>query len=164
AFTLGLSFATGSFIFAVTLARAVGGIVEGSVGDVIVRPAGTGLEMQSAQTIPATLVDELAEVEGARRADGNVSYFGAFVIDKDGRIIGGQGAPAVGGNFTGAPAADGREYGVVESGRVPERAGEVALDTATVEKSGYQLGDTVPILTAGDPPRIAPHLVGPVTF
>lgn len=164
AIVLGVSFVAGSFIFTDTLARAFGGIVEGGVGDVIVRPAGTDLETMSAQTIPASLVDELAEVEGAARADGNVNYFGAFVIDKDGRVVGGQGAPAIGGNYTGGPAADGREFGVIEAGRAPERAGEVVLDTATVENTGYQLGDTVPILTAGDPPRTEAELVGIAEF
>lgn len=164
AIVLGVSFVAGSFIFTDTLARAFGGIVEGSVGDVVVRPAGTDLEVQSARTIPATLIDDLAAVEGAERADGNVNYFGAFVIDKDGRVVGGQGAPAVGGNYTGAPAADGREYGVIESGRAPERTGEVVLDTATVETTGYRLGDIVPILTAGDPPRTEAELVGIASF
>lgn len=164
AIVLGVSFVAGSFIFTDTLARAFGGIVEGSVGDVVVRPAGTDLEVQSARTIPDTLIDDLAAVEGAERADGNVNYFGAFVIDKDGRVVGGQGAPAVGGNYTGAPAADGREYGVIESGRAPERTGEVVLDTATVETTGYRLGDIVPILTAGDPPRTEAELVGIASF
>ena len=164
AIVLGVSFVAGSFIFTDTLARAFGGIVEGSVGDVIVRPSGTDLETQSPRTIPAALVAELAEVEGAARADGNINYFGAFVIDKDGRVVGGQGAPAIGGNYTGGPAADGRDFGVIESGRAPERAGEVTLDTATVEKTGYRLGDTVPILTAGDPPRTESELVGIVRF
>src|SRR5688572_28207211 len=112
AIVLGVSFVAGSFIFTDTLGRAFGGIVEGRVGDVIVRPAGAGVETQPHRTIPGPLVAELAEVEGAARAHGNVGYFGAFVIDKDGRVVGGQSAPPIGGNYTDAPAADGREFGV----------------------------------------------------
>lgn len=164
AIVLGVSFVAGSFIFTDTLGRAFGGIVEGGVGDVIVRPAGAGVETQSQRTIPGPLVAELAEVEGAARADGNVGYFGAFVIDKDGRVVGGQGAPAIGGNYTDAPAADGREFGVMEEGRPPKRAGEVVLDTATVERTGYRLGDTVPILTPGTPPRTEAELVGTMRY
>ena len=68
AIVLGVSFVAGSFIFTDTLARAFGGIVEGSVGDVVVRPAGTDLEVQSARTIPDTLIDDLAAVDVHRHA------------------------------------------------------------------------------------------------
>src|SRR5690606_4001462 len=49
-------------------------------------------------------------------------------------------------------------------GRPPERAGEVVLDTATVERTGYRLGDTVPILTPGTPPRTEAELVGTMRY
>ena len=165
AIILGVAFVAGSFIFTDTLGRAFDGIVAGSVGDVIVRPAGTNtLEGQSSRTIPADVLADLAPVEGAARVDGNVTYSGAFVIDSDGKIIGGQGAPALGYNHTGGPAADGREFGTIESGDWPQRSGEVALDTRTAERSGYAIGDSVPILTPGDPPRVEATLVGTVGF
>src|SRR5690606_12977890 len=110
------------------------------------------------------VVERLAAVDGAARADGNVTYTGAFVIDRDGKVIGGQGAPALGVNHTGGPAADGREFGTLASGSWPERAGEVVLDVATAERSGYAIGDTVPVLTPGDPARVEATLVGTVDF
>lgn len=166
AIILGVSFVSGSFIFTDTLGRAFDGIVAGSVGDVVVRPEGAQVASgsQGSATIPASVVADLADVEGAARADGNVGFPGAFVIGPDGKIIGGQGAPALGVNHTGGPAADGREFGTLQGGRWPEAAGEVVLDTATAERTGYALGDTVPVLTAGEPPRAEPTLVGIVEF
>ena len=166
AITLGVAFVAGSFIFTDTLGRTFDGIVAGSVGDVIVRPVGTNTTdgPQTARTVPADVVERLAAVDGAARADGNVTYTGAFVIDRDGKVIGGQGAPALGVNHTGGPAADGREFGTLASGTWPERAGEVVLDVATAERSGYAIGDTVPVLTPGDPARVEANLVGTVDF
>lgn len=166
AITLGVAFVAGSFIFTDTLGRTFDGIVAGSVGDVIVRPAGTNTTdgPQTARTVPADVVTALAEVDGVARADGNVTYTGAFVIDRDGRIIGGQGAPALGVNYTGGPAADGREFGTLASGSWPERAEEVVLDVVTAERSGYAIGDAVPVLTPGDPARVEATLVGTVDF
>ena len=166
AIILGVAFVAGSFIFTDTLGRAFDGIVAGSVGDVVVRPAGANSldGPQSARTIPRDVVDDLADVEGASRVDGNVTYAGAFVIDEDGKIIGGQGAPALGVNHTGGPAADGREFGTLESGTWPEGPGEIVLDTGTAERAGYALGDAVPVLTPGDPPRVEATLVGTVSF
>lgn len=165
AITLGVAFVAGSFIFTDTLGRTFDGIVAGSVGDVIVRPAGAStVENQSARTIPARVVDELRAVDGVERVDGNVTYSGAFVIDADGKVMGGQGAPALGVNYTGGPAADGRPFGALESGQWPERAGEVVLDVVTAERSGYAIGDPVPVLTPGDPPRVEARLVGTVDF
>jgi putative ABC transport system permease protein len=166
AIILGVAFVAGSFIFTDTLGRAFDGIVAGSVGDVIVQPVGSSTidGPQTSRTVPAGLVDELAGVAGAARVDGNVTYSGAFVIDSDGKLIGGQGAPALGVNYTGGPAADGREFGTIDTGRWPERSGEVVLDAVTAARSGYAVGDAVPVLTPGEPPRVDATLVGTVSF
>lgn len=164
AIILGVAFVAGSFIFTDTLSRAFSGIVEGSVGEVVVRPVGSDLELQGGRTIPASLVAELSEVDGVARADGNVVYPAAFVIDTDGKLIGGTGAPGLGVNDTGGPSAGGEEFGSVETGRLPESPGEIALDVSTAERAGYALGDSVPFLTAGDPPRAEAELVGTLSF
>jgi putative ABC transport system permease protein len=48
------------------------------------------------------------------------------------------------------------------AGRAPERAGEVALDSGTVEDTGYEVGDRVVLLTPG--PRVEAEVVGVFTF
>ena len=77
--------------------------------DVVVRPAGaTGDDgSPTTRSLPADLVDRLADVDGAARVDGNVTTFGVFVVGTDGKLVGAQGAPGLGGNYTGAPAGHG---------------------------------------------------------
>ncbi len=55
--------------------------------------------------IPASLVVELAEAPGVARADGSVDGQGLFVVKKNGKLLGGTGAPTLAFNFTDAPNA-----------------------------------------------------------
>ncbi|MGH3357063.1 MAG: ABC transporter permease [Nocardioidaceae bacterium] len=167
AIVLGVAFVAGSFIFTDTLERNFLKIMDGRVGDVVVRPAGASGDdsAQDARKVPAGLVDELADVEGASRADGNVTSFGVFVVAEDGKVIGAQGAPGLGFNWNDAPsAADDRPSITLTDGRRPRVAGEVALDPVTAEKAGYRIGDQVPLVTSGAQPAIRAELVGVAEF
>ena len=137
----------------------------GTVGDVVVRPAGGSGDdaTQTTRTLPASLAADLAGVEGVARADGNVTNFATFVVGRDGKVIGAQGAPGLGLNYHDAPA--GRLTALaVDSGRVPQRAGEVALDPTTADKAGYRIGDDVRLVSSGAQPAITARLVGLVGF
>ena len=88
------------YVFTDTLGQAFTGLTSGAVGDVIVRPGtsadsggGFGGGTSGSRTVPASLVDELAAVPGAARADGRITSFGTFVVGKDGKLIGGSGPP-----------------------------------------------------------------------
>jgi putative ABC transport system permease protein len=164
AIVLGVAFVAGSLIFTDTLGQAFTKIMAGSVGDVVVRPVGAAgsdtQNTQSAKTMPASLVRDLATVDGAARADGSVMSVGVFVIGKDGKVIGAQGAPGMGINFSDAPAGH-RVHGLsITSGRAPARAGEITLDPLTAEKAGYKIGDTVPMVTSGAQPSLKATMVG----
>lgn len=163
---LGVAFVAGSLVFTDTLGRAFTSIMAGTVGDVVVRPAGgSGDEStQTTRTLPASLVGELAGVQGAARADGNVTNFATFVVGKDGKVIGAQGAPGIGLNYSDAPAGHGLTALEVDSGRVPQRAGEIALDPTTASKAGYRIGDDVRLVSSGAEPAITARLVGLVGF
>ncbi|WP_392544345.1 ABC transporter permease [Oryzobacter telluris] len=169
---LGVAFVAGSYVFTDTLDRAFTGLTSGAVGDVIVRPgtagdAGGGGGPGGAagtRTVPASLVDELAKVPGAARADGRITSFGTFVVGKDGKILGGGGPPGIAVNYTAGPAANGVSAAVLQRGRFPTAAGEIVLDEATAEKSGYLVGDTVPLVTATEQPRLEARLVGTAKF
>ena len=65
------------------------------------------------------------------------------MVGRDGKVIGAQGAPGLGLNYSDAPAGHDRKALEVRSGRVPEGAGEVALDPTTAAKAGYKIGDDV---------------------
>ena len=111
AIVLGVAFVAGSLIFTDTLGQAFTKIMAGSVGDVVVSPVGAAnsdtQNTQSAKTMPPSLVRDLAKVDGAARVDGFVTSVGVFVVGKDGKVIGAQGAPGIAMNFTDAPAGHG---------------------------------------------------------
>ena len=162
AIVLGVAFVAGSLIFTDTLGRAFTNILANSVGDVVVRPVGAvgdGSNL-SAKTLPASLVNDLAKTDGAARADGNVTALGVFVIDKSGKLIGGQGAPGIAAGYRSGPAAHGLNGLSISSGRAPAKAGEITLDAQTAKKAGYKLGDIVPLVTSGSQPSMKATMVG----
>jgi putative ABC transport system permease protein len=166
AVVLGVAFVAGSLVFTDTLSRAFDGIMTGSVGDVVVRPAGGAADdgTQTTRTLPRSVVTELATVDGAARADGKVMSYTTFVIAKDGKVIGGQGAPGLATNYSTAPAGHDLKALTLTSGREPRQSGEVALDGKTAESAGYRVGDTVQLVSAGARPVISATLVGIVDF
>ncbi|WP_121258358.1 ABC transporter permease [Nocardioides ferulae] len=169
AIVLGVAFVAGTLVFSDTMNRSFTALFASVVGDVVVRPEAASAEDQevSTETIPATLVRELAEVPGAARVDGNVSAIGVFVIDKDNKVVGGLGPPALGGNWTDAPAGHGLTGLEIADGRPPQGPGEVVLDDRTAERAGYALGEDVTIITssgAEDALRLEPTLVGIADF
>ena len=165
AIVLGTAFVAGSLIFTDTLARTFDGILDGTVGDVVVESEETnpygGL---GAGSITAPQVAKFAALPGAARADGNVDVEGVFVVGKDGKVIGGQGAPGLAFNADDAPSQLGEPPMKIASGAPPEREGEVVIDSATAERAGYSLGDEVPFVTTGQTPNITAELVGTMTF
>jgi len=167
AIVLGVAFVAGSFIFTDTLQRNFTAIMDGSVGDVVVRPAGASGDdsAQDSRTVPAALVQRLADVDGAARADGNVNSFGVFVVGEDGKVIGAQGAPGLGFNWNTAPAAsDDRPSISLVQGHRPLSAGQVVLDPRTADKAGYDVGDEVQLVTSGAQPMVRARLVGLAEF
>ncbi len=162
AIILGVAFVAGSLVFSDTLSRSFTALFASTVGDVVVRPEGgqTGDGTPSTRTLPASLVTELAAVDGAARADGNVSAFGVYVVGTDGKAVGGQGPPGIGVSWSDAPAGHGLEGLTVVQGRAPEKEGEVVLDEATAKKAGYQVGQLARIVTAGAQAVIEARVVG----
>jgi putative ABC transport system permease protein len=162
AIVLGVAFVSGSLIFTDTLGQAFTKIMAGSFGDVVVRPVGAVNDenTQSAKTLPASLVKDLAGVDGAARVDGSVTSVGVFVIDRKGKVIGAQGAPGIAVNFTDAPAGHGVQGLSITSGRAPAKAGEITLDPHTADLAGYKVGDVVPMVTSGAQPSITATMVG----
>jgi putative ABC transport system permease protein len=165
AIVLGVAFVVGSLMLSDTLNRSFTALFASTVGDVVVRPVGaqTASGTFSDRTVPAGVLDRLAEVEGVDRVDGNVNAFGVYVVAEDGKVVGGLGPPALGGSYTTAPAAGGDGLELVD-GEAPEGPGEVVLDESTVERSGYGIGDSVPLLTPRGEERMAPTLVGVLGF
>ncbi len=172
AIILGVAFVGGSLVFTDTLGRAFAGIVDGSVPDVTVRQAGTGADnnggfVPDARTIPASMLAELEQVPGVERADGTVEgirHQFLFVVDTDGKLVGGRGAPTLAFNYNDAPSITGEPSVTIAEGTEPEGSGEVVLDARTAENAGYDVGDTVTMVTTGAEPRLEAELVGTAEF
>jgi putative ABC transport system permease protein len=168
AVVLGVAFVAGSYVFTDTLDRAFTGLTRGAVGDVIVAPDGStsrgGLGARGTRTVPDQLVDELASLPGAARADGRVSSFGTFVVAADGRLLGGGGPPGIAVGYSSGSAADGVPTATLENGRWPTGEDEVVIDVDTAADSGYALGDAVSLITSTAQPRIERTLVGTARF
>ncbi|WP_323793460.1 ABC transporter permease [Nocardioides sp.] len=166
AIVLGVSFVVGTLIFSDTLNRSFLSLFAYTVGDVVVSPEGGDVpgDGGGAGTVPAELVDALAALPGAARADGQIGVTGVYVVDTDGRPLGGFGPPSFGGNWSDAPAGNGLQGLTIMEGREPEADDEVVLDAATADKSGWALGDAVPMITSDETANLEPTLVGIAGF
>ena len=158
AIVLGVAFVAGSYVFTDTLDQTFEEIFADANSDIIVRPvtaAGGEFEFSGgdARTLPADMVDELGGLDGVARADGFVESESVFVIGADGKVVGGNGPPGVGTNWTTAPAQDGSIPLQIEDGREPAGPEEVVLDIKTADQAGYEVGDTVRLVTPGEGKR-----------
>src|SRR5690348_7940949 len=150
AISLGVAFVVGSLVFSAALSNGFNRLFGASVGDVVVRPAGsTTLNGDpSTRTVPASLVQRLEGTPGAARVDGNVQALGVFVVGTNHKVVGGLGAPTYGISYSDAPAEHGVPGLTIIEGRAPHGPHEVVLDARTATEAGYFIGDTVPIVTA----------------
>ncbi|HCB06156.1 MAG TPA: ABC transporter permease [Nocardioides bacterium] len=168
AIVLGVAFVTGILMFSDTLQRSFTALFNSTVGDTVVRPVTPDLEgggpIVSSQTVPASLVPELAQLPGAARADGMVSATGVYVLSTEGKVVGGSGPPAFGGNWSNAPAGHDLEGLIIVDGHEPHGPDEVVLDENTADEAGYQLGDEVSIVTSTEALDVHPQLVGIAGF
>lgn len=164
AIVLGAAFVVGTLLFSDTLSRSFTAIFASTVGDVVVTPdSGGDLQSQGAEsgvTLPGSTVAKLEGVDGAARVDGNVTTNGVFTIGTDGKVIGGQGAPGIGINWTGAPAGHGLQGLRIIEGHEPQGPDEVVLDEDTADKAGYGVGDTAKLITSGSKSNLDIEVVG----
>ncbi|MCW2833277.1 MAG: hypothetical protein JWN68_1230 [Nocardioides sp.] len=165
AIVIGVSFVVGTLVFSDTLSRSFTALMASTVGDVVVRPENTDAATEpTTRTVGADLVEALEGVDGAARVDGNVTSFGVYVVGKDGKLIGGNGPPSIGGNWTDAPAGHDLEGMDIIAGRAPEKAGEVMLDSTAAGEGGYVIGQDVNLVTATDRGALTAELVGIIGF
>ena len=166
AIVLGVAFVAGSFIFTDAMGRAFDGIIEGSTSDVEIAYQGANDfdSQQDVRTLPASLLDKLETLPGAAAVHGNLQQQSVYVIGDKGKVVGGGGPPGLAFNYTGATNLLGKPILRLTSGTLPKGEGQVALDVDTARKAGYQVGDTVTLVTPGRPPKLTPKLTGLVQF
>jgi putative ABC transport system permease protein len=167
---LGVSFMAATFVLGDTFNRffddlfSTGGEkVDAQVdGEVTLSDPFTGQDEHA--PLPESMVEDVAAVPGVRVAEPYVITIGFGTINRvlgpDGEALGAaQGPPTLIESWR--PDSQLSAY-KVEDGRGPEADDEIALDLATFEDSGYELGDTVTVVTAQGNKEYT--LVGTVRF
>lgn len=149
AVALGVAFVAGTFSLRTMMSSTFDGIVDaGTPGDAYVRaePAEDASVVEGTSAgpaVPMALADEIAALDGVAHAipeaQGSIVLVGA-----DGTAVQSTQAPSL--VFSYLP--DDPSLDVVE-GRGPERAGEIALETATLASSGLEVGDTTQVVLGG---------------
>ncbi|MFC8173336.1 ABC transporter permease [Streptomyces sp. NPDC057325] len=145
---LGVAFVSGTLVFTDTLSQAFRNQSAKSYDDVAVavemRPDPE--EARQAPGLSQKDVDEVAGLDGVASVAPRVGGF-AGVPDRNGKLIG-VGWSNKGTNF--APGKDGKDRAYVfAAGDGPTRDNEIALDRASADKGGYEVGDTVRVATNG---------------
>lgn len=95
-------------------------------------------------TVPAKLVDELAQLPGVTTAVGDIS-FPAALVDADGQVVPTQDPRTAGHGWSSTKLFVDAKV----DGSAPAATGEVALDNATAATAGVRVGDRVEVVAAG---------------
>jgi len=158
---LGVAFVAGSFVFTDTInARFETLFTDVYAGvDVTVRPDPESTTVDGASLDESVLADVEA-VDGVEVVAGSVGGF-AQMIDADGEPIGGQGPPSLGFSWTEIQTLNSLTISE-ENGRAPLALGEVAIDVATAQAEGFEVGDEIEIQTMGGVDAFT--IVGLATF
>ncbi|MFJ7071266.1 ABC transporter permease [Streptomyces sp. NPDC098781] len=159
---LSVAFVAGSLIFSDTVGRTFDRLFASTAADVTVTPKETLDEtIPSGQTLtlPASLADRLARVDGVASARPDVDVDGITVVDKDRESVGPTtGAPTL------ATAWNPTERSPVElsSGHAPEGHGQVMIDADTADDKDVHIGDRLTVI--GQQGSFPVEVVGIVTF
>ncbi|HMJ76516.1 MAG TPA: FtsX-like permease family protein, partial [Iamia sp.] len=150
AIALGVGFMAGTFVLTDTMTSAFDELFSdiGADIDAVVQGKAPfeGENIQGETTRPdidASLVDEVRQVDGVTEAEPGVFNL-AFVLDEDGDSVAQGGAPSFGTNYTGVPEID---VFTVEDGEAPSGPTGAVLDEGTVDKAGFEVGDTFQVET-----------------
>ncbi|MFD9188452.1 FtsX-like permease family protein [Streptomyces phaeochromogenes] len=95
-------------------------------------------------TVPAKLVDELAQLPGVTAAVGDIG-FPAALVDADGQVVPTQDPRTAGHGWSSTKLFVDAKV----DGSAPAGTGEVALDSATAGAAGVRVGDRVEVVAAG---------------
>lgn len=142
---VGVAFAAGSLILADSLKGTFDNLIDGLTGD-------TDLEVRSVlevddlnavrDPLPADLVTEVKAIPGISVAEGNFSRF-AQMLDPDGKPVTTNGAPTLGVSWNPDSGLSGV---VLKEGAAPLGVDQVAIDKATADRVGFDVGDPLKVI------------------
>ncbi|HYF26941.1 MAG TPA: FtsX-like permease family protein [Baekduia sp.] len=150
AIVAGVMLVSGTYVFTDTINRSFDRIFSASYAGIdvaVTRPDRPESEFTDSPPLPAALVDRIRGVEGVEAVEGALFDEGT-VLGKDGkRINEGGGAP----NFI-TSVSTFEDFSAVEvpEGRLPQRPGEAAIDKATADREGFDVGDPIDVQGAGE--------------
>ncbi|WP_055699027.1 ABC transporter permease [Streptomyces silaceus] len=162
AVVLSVAFVAGSLIFSDTVNRTFDRLFASTSADVTVAPEedlDEAVPSGQTPTVPASLRDRVARVDGVADAHLDVSVDNAVVVDSDNKSVGPTtGAPTVATNWY----LTDRSPVKLTSGHAPRRAGQAVLDADTADKKNVEIGDTLTIQAR--PGSFEVRVVGIATF
>ena len=161
---LGVAFLAGTLVFTDTIKRTFDDLFADVFAgtDSYVRSESTvdlGMGNEQRGRIPESVIDTVRGVPGVNDAQGIVQGF-AQLVGTDGKAIGnpGQGAPTFGMNYVSGRMSP---WQLTEGSR-PPGPGELLIDKGSADKGGFEIGDTVTVLTQTGPHELP--LVGTARF
>lgn len=167
AVVLGVAFVAGSLVFTDMLGSAFKGIMSGAYADVNVQGKGSAdsdFAVVNRDLRPAD-IERITTVPGVASAHGITVVSNAYLIDRNNKVMAPMGAPAIGSTWIEEPAFGGQPGLVLKSGRAPQAVGEVVIDPVSLDKSGYQLGDTIRVATSSATEPVVPaKIVGTALY
>jgi putative ABC transport system permease protein len=145
---LGVSLMTGTYVLTDTFTNSFGQIFEESNEgtDVAIVPA-EAVDSESGSdppAMPASLLDEVQEVDGVAEAAGGIFSQGVALIDEDGDRLGGAQSPAFGAS-TQPERFDPFDY---DEGGPPTAPGQVAIDKLAADNENLEIGDQITVAGA----------------
>ncbi|TLS43992.1 FtsX-like permease family protein [Streptomyces montanus] len=162
AVTLSVAFVAGSLIFSDTVTRTFDRLFASTSADVTVLPR-DDLDSQmpsgATETVPASIADRIARVDGVADTHLDVSVENVTVVDRDNESVGPTtGAPTI---ATGWYVTE-RSPVELTSGHAPKGPGEALIDADTADKKDVRIGDTLTVIA--QPGSFKVKIVGIATF
>ncbi|MER5912689.1 ABC transporter permease [Streptomyces sp. NPDC001982] len=162
AVVLSVAFVAGSLIFSDTVSRTFDRLFASTAADVTVeakQDLKSSVPTGAVQTVPASLRDQAARVDGVAETHADVSVENIVVVDSDNKSVGPTtGAPTIATSWY----VTDRSPVKLTSGHAPHGAGEALLDADTADKKHIRIGDTLTV--QAQPGTFRVEIVGIATF
>ncbi|MFI2368566.1 ABC transporter permease [Streptomyces sp. NPDC018833] len=149
---LSVAFVSGTLVFTDTMNTTFDKLFAVTASDVTVTPKGSGDKDNPPtgrpESLPASLVQEVAAAEGVESAEGAVVSLSVTVVDSANKNMGSDGgAPTIAANWT----KNELKWMDITSGHAPRGPTEVMVDADTADRHGLKLGDELrTIAVTGD--------------
>lgn len=147
---LSVAFVSGTLVFTDTMNTTFDKLFAVTSSDVTVSPkeakdeddgAGTG----KPASLPASAVEQVAAVDGVKKAEGSVGSMSVTVVNSENKNMGSStGAPTIAGSWT----ENDKKSMEITSGHAPRGPTEVMVDADTADKHDLKLGDELRTIAA----------------